>query len=46
MIWDVDGTLVNSEELHRFAFNRAFKEFALDWRWRSEERRVGKECRL
>ena len=33
MIWDIDGTLVDSEELHRFAFNRAFKEFALDWRW-------------
>ncbi|CCO25215.1 HAD-IA family hydrolase [Maridesulfovibrio hydrothermalis] len=33
IIWDVDGTLVDSEELHRYAFNRAFEEFGLDWQW-------------
>lgn len=37
MIWDVDGTLVDSEELHRFAFNRAFDEFGLEWHWDIQE---------
>lgn len=33
MIWDVDGTLVDSEELHRHSFNKAFEELGFDWRW-------------
>ncbi len=37
LIWDVDGTLVDNEELHRQAFNSAFSAAGLDWRW--DERR-------
>ena len=38
MIFDVDGTLVDSERHgHRVAFNRAFEEFDLDYRWDEEE---------
>lgn len=33
IIFDVDGTLADTEELHRQAFNRAFAEFGLDWYW-------------
>ncbi len=33
LIFDVDGTLVESEELHRQAFNAAFARFHLPWRW-------------
>lgn len=33
IIFDVDGTLADTEEVHRQAFNRAFKEFELDWNW-------------
>jgi beta-phosphoglucomutase-like phosphatase (HAD superfamily) len=33
VIFDVDGTLADTEEVHRRAFNRAFKEFDLDWNW-------------
>lgn len=33
IIWDVDGTLVDSEELHREAFNWAFTQVGLDWNW-------------
>jgi HAD superfamily hydrolase (TIGR01509 family) len=33
IIWDVDGTLVDSEELHRAAFNWAFEHVGLDWHW-------------
>lgn len=33
IIWDVDGTLVDSEELHRKAFNHAFNRFEMDWHW-------------
>lgn len=33
IIWDVDGTLVDSEELHRKAFNHAFKRSGMDWHW-------------
>lgn len=38
LIFDVDGTLADTERHgHRVAFNRAFKDAGLDWRW-SEER--------
>ena len=33
VIFDVDGTLADTEEVHRQAFNEAFKEFELDWNW-------------
>ena len=34
ILWDVDGTLAETElEGHRHAFNRAFAEFNLPWRW-------------
>ncbi|HLN47661.1 MAG TPA: HAD hydrolase-like protein [Magnetospirillaceae bacterium] len=33
LIFDVDGTLVDTEELHRQAFNQAFLEYGLDWKW-------------
>lgn len=33
LIFDVDGTLANTEEAHRLAFNFCFKEAGLDWEW-------------
>lgn len=34
LIWDIDGTVAETEaEGHRVAFNIAFKEFGLPWRW-------------
>lgn len=33
LIFDVDGTLAETEDLHRQAFNRAFGELGLPWRW-------------
>lgn len=34
LLWDVDGTLAETElEGHRLAFNRAFAEAGLPWRW-------------
>jgi len=33
LIFDVDGTLADTEEIHRRAFNLAFAEFELDWDW-------------
>lgn len=33
LIFDVDGTLADTEEAHREAFNRAFAELGLDWHW-------------
>ena len=33
LIFDVDGTLAETEELHREAFNEAFAAAALDWHW-------------
>ena len=33
LIFDVDGTLAETEELHRKAFNFTFGEFGLNWRW-------------
>jgi HAD superfamily hydrolase (TIGR01509 family) len=40
LIFDVDGTLAETEELHRQAFNHAFVRHDLDWRW---DRAVYKE---
>jgi HAD superfamily hydrolase (TIGR01509 family) len=33
IIFDVDGTLSETEEAHRQAFNKAFVEFGLPWKW-------------
>ncbi|SMH45461.1 HAD family hydrolase [Maritimibacter sp. HL-12] len=33
LIFDVDGTLAETEEAHREAFNRVFVEWGLDWHW-------------
>jgi HAD superfamily hydrolase (TIGR01509 family) len=33
LIFDVDGTLAETEELHRLAFNQAFAEAGLGWVW-------------
>lgn len=33
LIFDVDGTLADTEEVHRQAFNAAFAEAGLDWNW-------------
>ena len=33
LIFDVDGTLADTESAHRAAFNQAFTEFGLDWHW-------------
>ena len=33
LIFDVDGTLAETEELHREAFNEAFAAAGLDWYW-------------
>jgi HAD superfamily hydrolase (TIGR01509 family) len=33
LIFDVDGTLADTESTHRAAFNRAFAEMGLDWHW-------------
>ena len=33
LIFDVDGTLAETEELHRRAFNHAFARQGLDWHW-------------
>lgn len=33
LIFDVDGTLAETEEVHRQAFNDAFVTAGLDWHW-------------
>lgn len=33
LIFDVDGTLADTEELHRQAFNGAFRALGLEWSW-------------
>jgi HAD superfamily hydrolase (TIGR01509 family) len=33
LIFDVDGTLADTEDLHRKAFNAAFAQAGLDWYW-------------
>ena len=33
IIFDVDGTLADTEDAHRIAFNKAFAENHLDWTW-------------
>jgi HAD superfamily hydrolase (TIGR01509 family) len=36
IIFDVDGTLAETEEGHREAFNRAFRDAGLPWSWDQE----------
>lgn len=36
IIFDVDGTLAETEETHRVAFNRAFEGAGLSWSWDQE----------
>ncbi len=33
LLFDVDGTLAETEEIHRQSFNRSFAQEGLDWRW-------------
>jgi phosphoglycolate phosphatase-like HAD superfamily hydrolase len=33
LIFDVDGTLADTEDLHRQAFNAAFTKHGLGWHW-------------
>jgi len=37
IIFDMDGTLADTEEIHRQAFNLAFTEFNLPWQWSPSE---------
>ncbi|MBT7953266.1 MAG: HAD-IA family hydrolase [Gammaproteobacteria bacterium] len=37
IIFDMDGTLADTEDIHRLAFNQAFVEFKFDWQWSVEE---------
>ncbi|WP_116133869.1 HAD-IA family hydrolase [Tropicimonas sp. IMCC34043] len=32
-VFDVDGTLAETEDAHRRAFNAVFRDFGLDWHW-------------
>lgn len=36
LLFDVDGTLAETEEIHRKAFNRAFQQAGLEWHWSQE----------
>jgi HAD superfamily hydrolase (TIGR01509 family) len=41
LIFDVDGTLADTEEAHRIAFNSAFEQHRLGWTWdRTEYRQL------
>jgi HAD superfamily hydrolase (TIGR01509 family) len=37
LIWDVDGTLAETEMAHLEAFNRAFRDAGMPWRWSADE---------
>lgn len=37
LIFDVDGTLAETEEMHRRAFNDTFRAHGLDWHWTRED---------
>jgi beta-phosphoglucomutase-like phosphatase (HAD superfamily) len=36
LIFDVDGTIAETEELHRQSFNATFQQFKLGWHWDPE----------
>ena len=45
LLWDVDGTLAETErDGHRVAFNRAFEDCGLPWRW--DEAHYGELLRI
>lgn len=33
LLFDMDGTIAETEDVHRRAFNRAFEQFGLPWHW-------------
>ncbi|MFT5133088.1 MAG: HAD superfamily hydrolase (TIGR01509 family) [Gammaproteobacteria bacterium] len=37
IIFDMDGTLADTEDIHRLAFNQAFSEYEFGWQWSVEE---------
>ncbi len=37
LIFDVDGTLMETEEAHRRAFNDTFREAGIDWHWTRDD---------
>jgi HAD superfamily hydrolase (TIGR01509 family) len=39
IIFDVDGTIADTEEIHRQAFNQTFEEFNINWYWSVEKYR-------
>ena len=39
IIFDVDGTIADTEEIHRQAFNQTFEENKLNWHWSIEDYR-------
>jgi HAD superfamily hydrolase (TIGR01509 family) len=39
LIFDIDGTLADTEEGHRTAFNLAFERLRLGWKWERDEYR-------
>ena len=39
LIFDVDGTLAETEEVHRQAFNETFAAHGIDWHWTAEDYR-------
>jgi HAD superfamily hydrolase (TIGR01509 family) len=40
LVFDIDGTMADTEEGHRCAFNLAFERFGLPWRWDRTEYRA------
>ncbi len=40
LIFDVDGTLAETEEAHRRAFNDTFARFGLPWQWSQDDYRI------
>ncbi len=40
LIFDVDGTLADTEEAHRVAFNLAFERYRLGWVWKPDAYRA------
>lgn len=39
IIFDVDGTIADTEEIHRQAFNQTFEEFNIEWNWSVDDYR-------
>lgn len=36
IVFDLDGTIADTEEVHRLAFNAAFQEAEVEWQWSRE----------